>query len=66
MAACQLKAGDYNTAIYNCGEVLKVQPDNVKALFRCGCVCVTVCVFVLEGGCLIFHIPPHTPNKSGP
>ena len=34
MAACQLQTGDYNTAIYNCSEVLSIDPGNVKALFR--------------------------------
>ncbi|KAG2435086.1 hypothetical protein HXX76_007173 [Chlamydomonas incerta] len=34
MAATQLKTGDWNTAIYNCGQVLNMDPDNVKALFR--------------------------------
>ncbi|GIL72185.1 hypothetical protein Vretimale_335 [Volvox reticuliferus] len=36
MAAAQLKTGDYNTAIYNCGQVLNIDPQNVKALFRRG------------------------------
>ncbi|KAG2500970.1 hypothetical protein HYH03_000792 [Edaphochlamys debaryana] len=36
MAACQLKTEDYNTAIYNCGQVLNMDPKNVKALFRRG------------------------------
>ncbi|KXZ44317.1 hypothetical protein GPECTOR_69g410 [Gonium pectorale] len=34
MAAAQLKTGDYNTAIYNCGQVLNMDNKNVKALFR--------------------------------
>jgi tetratricopeptide (TPR) repeat protein len=34
MAACQLQTGDQNTAIYNCTEVLNIEPGNVKALFR--------------------------------
>ncbi|GFH10027.1 peptidylprolyl isomerase, partial [Haematococcus lacustris] len=36
MAACQLRIKDYHTAVYNCSEVLKLQPGNVKALFRRG------------------------------
>ncbi|KAG2428594.1 hypothetical protein HYH02_014296 [Chlamydomonas schloesseri] len=34
MAATQLKTGDWNTAIYNCGQVLALDENNVKALFR--------------------------------
>ncbi len=36
MAACQLRTKDFNTAIYNCTQVLTLQPDNAKALFRRG------------------------------
>lgn len=36
MAACQLKAEAYDAAIRSCDEVLKKQPENVKALFRKG------------------------------
>ncbi|GLC34613.1 hypothetical protein PLESTM_000217400 [Pleodorina starrii] len=36
MAATQLKTGDYGTAIYNCGQVLNINPNDVKALFRRG------------------------------
>jgi len=36
IAACKIKLGDYQDAIKNCDDVLKVQPDNVKALFRKG------------------------------
>ncbi|GAX84618.1 hypothetical protein CEUSTIGMA_g12039.t1 [Chlamydomonas eustigma] len=36
MAACQLQIEDYHTAIYNCSEVLTLQPGNVKALYRRG------------------------------
>jgi len=36
IAACKLKIGDYQDVIKNCDDVLKVQPDNVKALFRKG------------------------------
>eukprot|EP00197_Chlamydomonas_leiostraca_P004432 CAMPEP_0202859602 /NCGR_PEP_ID=MMETSP1391-20130828/1645_1 /ASSEMBLY_ACC=CAM_ASM_000867 /TAXON_ID=1034604 /ORGANISM="Chlamydomonas leiostraca, Strain SAG 11-49" /LENGTH=376 /DNA_ID=CAMNT_0049538651 /DNA_START=34 /DNA_END=1161 /DNA_ORIENTATION=+ len=36
MAACQLRIKDYHTAIYNCTEVLKLEPGSVKALFRRG------------------------------
>jgi len=37
MAACQLQLGDFNTAIYNCGEVLSLDPGNSKALYRRAC-----------------------------
>lgn len=33
-AQCKLLAGDYYAVIEHCGEVLKHEPDNVKALFR--------------------------------
>jgi len=36
LAACKLKTGDYQDTIKNCDDVLKIQPDNVKALFRKG------------------------------
>jgi len=36
IAACKLKIGDYQDVIKNCDDVLKVQPDNIKALFRKG------------------------------
>ncbi|KAK9820125.1 hypothetical protein WJX72_006361 [[Myrmecia] bisecta] len=36
MAACQIKLGDYQTAIHNCSEVLGVDKNNAKALFRRG------------------------------
>lgn len=36
MAACQIKIGDYNTAAYNCSEVLKLDAQNAKAMFRRG------------------------------
>lgn len=36
MAAAQIKINDYNTAIYNCSQVITMQPGNVKALFRRG------------------------------
>jgi len=36
IAACKLKIGDYLDVIKNCDDVIKVQPDNVKALFRKG------------------------------
>mmetsp|Transcript_16635 Transcript_16635/g.43499 ORF Transcript_16635/g.43499 Transcript_16635/m.43499 type:complete len:409 (+) Transcript_16635:43-1269(+) len=36
MAMCQLKSKDFQTAIYNCSEVLKMEPGNAKALFRRG------------------------------
>jgi len=35
-AICKLKVGDYQDALKNCEDVLKTQPDNVKALFRKG------------------------------
>ncbi|KAF5830730.1 hypothetical protein DUNSADRAFT_14112 [Dunaliella salina] len=36
MAMCQLRSKDFQTAIYNCSEVLKIEPGNAKALFRRG------------------------------
>lgn len=33
-AQCKLLAGDFYAVIAHCTEVLKHQPDNVKALFR--------------------------------
>lgn len=33
-AQCKLLAGDFYAVIEHCNEVLKHQPDNVKALFR--------------------------------
>ncbi|XP_006814126.1 peptidyl-prolyl cis-trans isomerase FKBP8-like [Saccoglossus kowalevskii] len=34
LAACQLKVEAYEAALKSCNAVLKVEPDNVKALFR--------------------------------
>ena len=36
LAQCELKLGELYACIEHCGEVLAIDPDNVKALFRRG------------------------------
>lgn len=34
IAACNIKSKDYETAVFACNEALKLDPYNVKALYR--------------------------------
>lgn len=42
MAASQLKLDHYEAALKSCILALAHQPDNIKALFRMGKVCVSL------------------------
>lgn len=41
LAAAQMKVSTYDTALKSIDQVLRCQPDNVKALFRKGKVWIT-------------------------
>lgn len=48
LAASQLKLDHYEAALKSCNQVLELQPDNIKALFRKGKVR-AFCVWVAGG-----------------